>query len=123
MKIGVIGAGQIGSALIKQYAKAGHQVKMTNASGAEKLRSLEVETGAKAVALKEVVKDIDVLVISIPFIEITNLVSSITPEISHDTIIIDTTNYYPIRDGKINEVEDGMPESVWVSKQLSRPVV
>jgi 8-hydroxy-5-deazaflavin:NADPH oxidoreductase len=123
MKIGVIGAGQIGSALIKQYAKAGHQVKMTNASGAEKLKSLEVETGTKAVGLKEVVKDIDVLVISIPFIEITNLANSITQEISHDTIIVDTTNYYPIRDGKINEVENGMPESVWVSKQLSRPVV
>jgi predicted dinucleotide-binding enzyme len=123
MKIGIIGAGQIGSALIRQYAKAGHQVKMTNASGVEKLKSLEVETGAKAVALKEVVKDIDVLVISIPFKEIPNLVNSIGQEITDETIIIDTTNYYPIRDGKIDEVENGMLESVWVSKQLFRPVV
>lgn len=123
MKIGIIGAGQIGSALIRQYTKAGHQVKMTNASGIEKLESLEVETGAKAVSLNEVIKNIEVLVISIPFKEIPNLANSISQEISDETIIIDTTNYYPIRDGQIAEVENGMLESVWVSNQLSRPVV
>ncbi len=72
MKIGIIGAGQIGSALIKQYIKAGHEVKMTNASGIEKLKGLEIESGAKAVSLNEVVKDVDVLVISIAFLEIPN---------------------------------------------------
>jgi len=40
-----------------------------------------------------------------------------------NTTIIDTCNYYPIRDGTIEDIEDGMPESVWVSNQLQRPVI
>ena len=123
MKIGIIGSGQIGSALIKHYTNAGHEVKMTNASGIEKLKTLESKTGAKAVSLSEIVKDIDVLVISIPFVEIPKLAKEIKYKISDNTIIIDTTNYYPIRDGRIEEIENGILESVWVSNQLSRPVL
>jgi predicted dinucleotide-binding enzyme len=123
MKIGIIGTGQIGSALVRQYTKAGREVKMTNASGIEKLKGLEGETGAKAVSLKEVVQDIDVLVVSIPFCQIPNLAEALGQSISDDTIIIDTTNYYPTRDGRIIEVENGMLESDWVSNQLSRSVV
>ena len=113
MEIGIIGAGQIGSSLIRQYRKAGHGVKMTNAGGVEKLKALEIETAARAVLLSEVVKDIDVLVISIPFIEIPKLAKALHSSISDNTIIIDTTNYYPIRDGRIEEIENGMLESVW----------
>jgi 8-hydroxy-5-deazaflavin:NADPH oxidoreductase len=40
-----------------------------------------------------------------------------------NTTIIDTCNYYPIRDGTIEDIEDGMPESVWVSNQLQWPVI
>lgn len=123
MKIGIIGAGQIGAALIRQYTKAGHEVKMTNASGIEKLRTLEKETGAKAVTLGEVVKDVQVLVISIPFIEIPGLAKSLGQSISVNTVIIDTTNYYPIRDGHIEDIENGMVESAWVSDHLSLPVI
>jgi predicted dinucleotide-binding enzyme len=123
MKIGIIGTGQIGSTLIKHYTNAGHEVKMTNASGIEKLKALETETGAKAVSLSEIVNDVDVLVISIPFIEIPKLAKALGKSISDNTIIIDTTNYYPIRDGRIDDIENGMLESVWVSNQLSRPVV
>ncbi len=38
--------------------------------------------------------------------------------------MIDTENYYPRkRDGRIDEMEDGMTESRWVATQLGRPVV
>lgn len=123
MKIGIIGAGQIGGALIKQYAKAGHEVKMTNASGVEKLRTLERETGAKAVGLNQIVNDIEVLVISIPLIQIPSLARTLGKTVPGNAVIIDTTNYYPIRDGRIDEIENGMAESVWVSNQLSHPVI
>lgn len=66
MKIGIIGAGQIGGTLIRQYSKAGHDVKMTNSSGIAKLKGLASETGAIAVTLTEVVNDVDVIVVSIP---------------------------------------------------------
>jgi predicted dinucleotide-binding enzyme len=66
MKIGIIGAGQIGGALIRQYSKAGHHLKMANSGGTEKLKNLALETGALAVTLMEVVVDVDVVVIAIP---------------------------------------------------------
>ena len=36
--------------------------------------------------------------------------------------VIDTSNYYPDRDGIIAEVEDGMVESLWVSRQIGHPI-
>lgn len=66
MKIVITGAGQMGTALIRQYSNIGHDVKMTNASNVVKLNKLQVETGAKAVSLIEVVNSVEVLVVSIP---------------------------------------------------------
>jgi 8-hydroxy-5-deazaflavin:NADPH oxidoreductase len=123
MKIGIIGAGQIGSALIRQYTTAGHTVKMTNSSGIEKLKDLAVETGASAVSMVEVIKDVDVIVITIPMISLLTLPKHLLSNVSTDTSIIDTGNYYPIRDGIIEEIENGMVESIWVSNQLQRAVV
>ena len=123
MKIGIIGAGEMGGTLIRQYSKAGHSVKMANSSGTEKLKSLALETGASAVKLAEVVTDVDVIVISIPLIGILKLPQHLLKNTSANTTIIDTCNYYPIRDGIIKDIEDGMPESVWVSNQLQRPVI
>ena len=123
MNIGFIGAGEIGGTLIRQYSRAGHSVKMTNSSGIEKLKSLALETGALAVKLAEVVTDVDVIVITIPLIGILKLPQHLFKNTSAITTIIDTGNYYPIRDGVIDYIEDGMPESVWVSNQLQRPVI
>ncbi len=123
MKIGFIGAGEMGGTLIRQYSRAGHNVKMANSSGIEKLKSLALETGASAVKLADVVTDIDVIVITIPLIGILKLPQHLFKNTSANTPIIDTCNYYPIRDGIIKDIEDGMPESVWVSNQLQRPVI
>jgi 8-hydroxy-5-deazaflavin:NADPH oxidoreductase len=123
MKIGIIGAGEIGGTLIRQYSKAGHSVKMTNASGTEKLKSLALETGASAATLQDVVTDVDVIVISIPLTGVLTLPKHLLKDTSGDITIIDTCNYYPIRDGLIKDIEGGMPESVWVSNQIQRPVI
>ena len=123
MKIGIIGAGEMGGTLIRQYSKAGHNVKIANASRTEKLKSLALETGASAVTLDDVVTGVDVIVISIPLIGILKFPRHLLKNISANTVIIDTCNYYPIRDGIIKEIEDGMAESIWVTNQLQRPVI
>src|SRR5688572_19526506 len=122
MKIGIIGAGELGGTLIRQYSRASHSVKMANATGTVKLKNLASEVGAVAVTLADSVTDVDVIVISIPLIGILTL-PRLFKNTSPSTIIIDTCNYYPIRDGIIKEIEDGVPESVWVSNQLQRPVM
>jgi 8-hydroxy-5-deazaflavin:NADPH oxidoreductase len=123
MKIGIIGAGEIGATLVRQYTKAGHQVKVTNATGPEKLKALVVETGASAVMLKDVVKDVDVIVLSIPFIGVTALPKDLFKNVPANIPVVDTCNYYPIVSGSIQAVLDGMPESVWVANQIQRPVI
>jgi predicted dinucleotide-binding enzyme len=122
MKIGIIGAGPIGATLIRKYALAGHDVKMVNANDSEKLKKLEEETGAKAVTLGYIAIDVDVLVVSVPLTAIPGLAKALR-HIPLDTVVIDTTNYYPIRDGVIDEIEHGMLESAWVSNHLGHPVV
>lgn len=123
MKIGIIGAGKIGAALVRQYRHAGHEVKVTNASGIEKLKALENETGAKAVLLNDVARDVEILVISIPFAGIPALAKALAGKISEKTVIVDTGNYYPLRDGRIDEIENGQVESVWVSNYFPKSVV
>ena len=111
MKIGIIGAGEIGGTLVRQYSRAGHRVKITNASGTEKLKGLALETGASAVTLADAVIDVDVIVISIPLIGILKLPQGLLRSVVVNTVIIDTCNYYPIRDGRIKDIENGMPEA------------
>jgi hypothetical protein len=39
-------------------------------------------------------------------------------------VVVDTGNYYPRqRDGRIEAIEGGRPESQWVAQQLGRPVI
>lgn len=123
MKIGIIGIGPIGSTLVRQYTKAGHQVKMANASNIGRIKELQIETGAQRVPLPEIVEDIAVLVVSIPLMNIPDLAKTLKGSIEDDTVVVDTTNYYPIRDGHIAEIVGGMPESIWISNYLGKRVV
>jgi predicted dinucleotide-binding enzyme len=123
MTIGIIGAGEIGGTLTRHYTKAGHSVKIANASGIENLRNIAKETGASPVEIANAVTDVDVIVISIPYFAVRNLPNRLFNNVNHNTTIIDTCNYYPIVSGTIQEVVDGMHESVWVARQIGRPVV
>lgn len=123
MKIGIIGTGAIGGTIAKKMVKAGHQVKITNKDEFEKLHKLALELGASASSLKDVVKDVDVVILSVPTLSIPNLPKDLFRETSERLIVVDTSNYYPFRDGKIEELENGKLESEWVSQQIGRPVI
>src|SRR4051794_37638539 len=53
MKIGIIGAGNIGGTLTRRLTKLGHEVFVANSRGPESLRDLAAETGAKAVSVEK----------------------------------------------------------------------
>ena len=65
---------------------------------------------------------VQAIVLSIPFGRYPD-VANLFDEGPTDVAVIDTSNYYPFRDGAIAEVDGGKPESVWVSEQIGRPVV
>ena len=67
MKIGIIGAGNIGATVARKLVAAGHAVKLANSKGPESIRDLARELGAVAVSKEQGVAGVDVVILSIPF--------------------------------------------------------
>jgi len=123
MNFGVIGPGNIGEVIVRKLRDAGYPVKMANARGPESLRDLAAKTGATPVALEQVVQDVDMLFIVVPQKAIPGLPEGLLKKAKTETIVVDVGNYYPFRDGRSDELENGLTESVWVERQIGRPVV
>ena len=100
------------------------EIRVANSRGPKSLQDLTSETGAIAVETKDAPRDMDLLIVTIPEKNIPSLPKDLFANASPDLIVVDTGNYYPKqRDGKIEEIEEGLPESRWVEKQLGRPVI
>ena len=124
MKIGIIGAGQIGGTLTRRLTALGHQVSVANSRGPHTLADLATETGAKPVSVVEAARSGEVVIVTIPEKNITKLPRDLFAATPDNVVIIDTGNYYPRqRDGRIDGIEAGLTESRWVAQQLNRPVV
>lgn len=124
MKIGIIGAGNIGGALTRRLTTLGHEVSVANSRGPETLAGLAKETGAKAVTVEEAARAGDVVIVTIPQLAVRELPKGLFAGVPSDVVVVDTGNYYPRqRDGRLDDIESGMTESRWVSRQLGRPVV
>jgi predicted dinucleotide-binding enzyme len=122
MKIGIIGTGHIGGTLARRLSALGHDVSIANSRGPDSLTDLAKETGAKGVTVRDAARDKDVVIVSIPEKAVRDLPRDLFAG-NDRTVVIDTGNYYPKRDGRIAAIEDGMTESRWVAQQLGRPVV
>jgi hypothetical protein len=123
MKIGIIGAGNIGGTLTRRLAALGHEISVANSRGPETLRELTTETGATAVSVTEAAREKDVVVVTIPEKNVPDLPDDLFAD-AGEVVIVDTGNYYPQqRDCRIDAIEDGMVESRWVQQQLGRPVI
>ena len=123
MKIGVIGTGSMGDAIIRKLSAAGHGIKIANSRGRESLKDYASEVGAEAVGVEEAVKDVDVIFLVIPNKNVQDLPAGLFEKVKTGTVVIDTLNYYPFRDGQIQELENGMVESAWLSNLIKYPVI
>lgn len=122
MKIGIIGAGSIGSLLSDRLASAGYDVMVANSRGPATIDPAALRGGARAVQAIDAVSDIEVLILSIPLHRLPDI-ASLVAQAPTDAIVIDTSNYYPHRDQRIASIDNGRVESQWVAEQLDRPVV
>lgn len=124
MKIGIIGAGQIGGTLTRRLTALGHEVFVANSRGPKTLSALADETGATAVSVADAAGRGELVVVTIPEAKVRDLPKDLFRGTPEDVIVVDTGNYYPRqRDGRIDEIEAGMPESRWVESRLGRPVI
>ena len=124
MRIGIIGAGNMGATLAAQLTRLGHQVAIANSRGPRTLAGVAAQTGATPVPITDVTSKADVVIVTIPEKNIPELPAGLLAGLPGDTVVIDTGNYVPkLRDGHIDAIDAGMPESQWVQSQLRHPVV
>jgi hypothetical protein len=124
MKIAVIGAGNIGGNLTRRLTALGHEVAVANSRGPETLADLAAETGATAVQAAEAANNADIVIVTVPEKRIPDLPAGLLDGATPGAAVIDTGNYYPKeRDGRIDAIEDGEPESRWVERHLGHPVI
>ncbi len=100
MKIGIIGAGHIGSTLAKLFAVAGHEVALSNSRGPETLSEtvLDIGYGVIAATAEEAATFGDVALEAVPFGHYQELpADALTGK-----VVMSASNYYPERDGEID---------------------
>ncbi|MEW1721087.1 NADPH-dependent F420 reductase [Streptomyces sp. NPDC093109] len=101
--LGFIGTGMIGSALARLAVAAGLDVVLSNSRGPETLAGLVTELGtrARAATPAEVAEVGDLVVATIPLKAYGRLPAAALA----GRTVIDTMNYYPQRDGRIDELD------------------
>ena len=122
MQIGILGVGNIGATLTQRLSAAGHDVKVANSRGPETIPTEVTAAGGRTVHARDVVSDVEALIVSIPLASIPDI-RPLVDELPAGAVLLDTSNYYPFRDGRIAALDDGQVESLWVAEQLGRPVV
>jgi predicted dinucleotide-binding enzyme len=102
--IGLIGAGNIGAQVARLAVAHGHHVVISNSRGPETLSALITELGpnARAASVIDAAKAGEIVVVSIPL----KHYRSVPPEPLVGKVVIDTSNYYPQRDGHIAELDN-----------------
>jgi len=64
------------------------------------------------------------VVITVPTKAVPGLPKGLLDEAAEGVAVIDTNNYYPRqRDGRIDEIEEGLPESAWTVRQIGHTVI
>ena len=124
MRIGIIGAGNMGATLASRLTRLGHQVAIANSRGPRTLADVAAQTGAIPALLTQAASKADVVIVAIPEKSVPELPVGLLSALPEDAVVIDAGNYVPqLRDGHIDAIDAGLPESQWVQSQLRRPVV
>lgn len=122
MRIGILGAGRIGGTIAARLSAAGHDVRLANSRGPETIRDVAAAAGATAAHVRVAVTGAEVVITSVPFPQLPSLREDLAYAPA-DAVVIDTSNYFPFKDGVIAGVGDGQVESAWVAERLGRPII
>src|SRR2546430_2492672 len=102
--VGLIGSGRIGGTVARLAVDAGYDVVLSNSRGPETLEGLVDELGphARAATPAQAAGAGDLVVVSIPL----RAYLSLPVEPLGGKVVIETNNYYPVRDGQIAELDE-----------------
>jgi predicted dinucleotide-binding enzyme len=103
MRIGIIGAGNIGHALAVRFAAAGHQVMLSNSRGPDTLTAVvaSIPGDVRAGTVPEAARFGEVVAVAIPL----RAIGDLPPDPFAGRLVVDANNYWPQRDGHILELD------------------
>ena len=103
--VGIIGSGMIGGTVARLSVAAGHHVVVSNSRGPETLAELVAELGplATAATSEQASEAGDLVLVSIP----VKAFGDVPVKPLAGKPVLDTGNYYPQRDGHIEELDTG----------------
>ena len=109
MRIGILGAGNIGGTLAPLLTGAGHDVVIGTSRGPEQLADLVAELGDRATASTAAgaAGAGQVVIVAVPFRRVRDLPAAQLA----GKIVVDATNYYPGPDTRFPELDDGSTSS------------
>jgi predicted dinucleotide-binding enzyme len=105
MKIGIIGSGNIGATAARLFARAGHEVAVSNSRGGAGLESLVAKLGGRgrATGIEEAAHFGEVVLVAVPFGKYETLPAGAFA----GKVVIDANDYYPQRDGNFALLDRG----------------
>ncbi len=103
--LGFIGSGNIGAKIARLAIAAGFDVVLSNSRGPETLAETVAELGerARAATPEEAARAGDSVVVSIPL----SAYRTLPADALAGKVVLDTSNYYPSRDGHIEVLDSG----------------
>lgn len=105
MRIGIIGSGNIGATAARLFARAGHEVALSNSRGGAGLEALVGELGgrARATDVEGAARFGEVVLVAVPF----GKYATLPAEALAGKVVVDANNYYPQRDGAFARLDSG----------------
>lgn len=115
-RLGIIGSGLIGAGIARLAVAAGHQVLVANSRGPASLSDLVDELGPLASAgdAAQAAEFGDVVVLAIPL----SAYADLPTDAFRGATVLSTGNYYPSRDGRIDELDSLAITTAEYEKQL-----
>lgn len=100
-RVGIIGAGRLGTALARQSLRAGYEVRIANSRGPESLALMTqvLLPGVKIATVDELAQRSDIIILALPL----HRYKALEPALFAGKIVIDAMNYWPPTEGVIPE--------------------
>jgi 8-hydroxy-5-deazaflavin:NADPH oxidoreductase len=102
--VGFIGTGMIGSALARLTVAAGIDIILSNSRGPDSLREFAAELGPRATAatVEDAATKADIVIAAVPL----SAYKGLPADLLRGKVVIDTMNYYPSRDGHMQDIDE-----------------
>ena len=107
MRLAIIGSGDLALTLAHRLTTTGHEVLIAGVHGPEEIRDVAAATTAAPAPIEDAGKLAEVVFLVIPFGRHRQLPA----DAFEGKIVVDATDYFPDRDGRITELDEGRTTS------------